>query len=197
VPTSVLDYSSGRKAPRVLPTWSRRTQVFWICVTLAGALILSLWFLLPGLLWHAATSSEALTQADIERIAQIQLPPNIQNLRAHCQSWMGYDLYVRFDIAPNQVDACLEGTLIRRPLSKSIIPSDFPTSREPASWWTPGAPNHFEAGSGHAEIATTMPSAATSARQPAANPETVDQQILIDESNSSRYTVWMFIADGH
>lgn len=189
-----------------LATWSRRKQAFWICVTLAcGAILLFFPYLLSMWEWsHVGTSTDALTPADVQSIGQLQLPPDIHNLSAHYDSWMDFDLYVRFDIAPNQVDELLKGTLIRRPLSTTQIQADFVAQSAPVGWWVPGTPSRFEAGGSqdhfmHPMVATTMPLAVQATPPPATTQAAVDQQILIDESNPTRYRVWMIISntEGH
>lgn len=157
---------------------------------LVGILLLLGFYALLTLLSNAfpKTEFESLSAAHVEAIGQFKIPPGTQNVRSYLCSWMDFELYVRFTIPPDQVDALLASTDIRGPLSSTVI---YVPARGSPSWWLPGTPAQFESGDNQSALApSTVPSSATSRSGVPSTQPRVRQCILIDKTNPKSYVVW-------
>jgi hypothetical protein len=157
-------------APRANRRW-----LWW----LAGALTLLLigcaivgWL---GLRWLGGNPllsgyQEDLTPAQIEGIGRIKLPPSAANIHARAGGFQDRFIYIRFDVAPADLDSFLKATRY----TPSIAPAtqmSFQSIAPDAPWWRPQDAKRFEAGDGFVDG--------------------ISQTVLVDMTDAERYIVYV------
>jgi hypothetical protein len=183
----ILGYQTPPTPNRRRRQFIRRLIVFSvIVVVLLGLLWVGLGLLGSVALYRMTTDTESLTMLQLESVGGFKFPPGTASVRSRYVSWMDFSLHLRFTIPPDQLDALLDGADIQRPLSSTQIPPQFPRDGGDLSWWTPGTPASFEAGS-------STPAAAP-ATAPASAPA-IHRYILIDKTDPKQFTIWMFMHD--
>ena len=149
-----------------------------------------LWWLLSGiailgigcvaaivLLWLSVRDSpllggyqEDLTTAQIEGIGRIKLPPSANGVHARAGGFQDRIIYIRFDIAPTDLEPFLKGTRYTPPVGPAKgIP--FQSIAPDAPWWRPQDAQRYEAGVNFVDG--------------------ISQTVLVDMTHPERYIVYV------
>jgi hypothetical protein len=173
-PPIILNYASPSRNRRRLPRYVWGLLIAVVCLVLVPVVYMAYLAATGNLL---GTTTESLTQQQIESIGYFKLPPGSRNLRSHYEGFQDFYLRIRFTIPPDQVNTFLQSTRISQPLSKQDA-SGVVTGSGP-SWWIRTLPANFEAGG--CSNPTTQPF--------------IWHDILIDETNPQEYVVWFIAHD--
>jgi hypothetical protein len=145
--------------------------VFVFVAAVVGAVV---WLAASGHDFLGGTDTERLTPARIQSAGLFTLPPGATNVHAHLQAFQDYCIHIRFDVPPAQLPAFVASTRCAGMFQGSELPSDIvddPSFVRP--WWAPGRPFKFTAGSWEQGM--------------------TKQEILIDESDPTRYVVYVIV----
>jgi hypothetical protein len=134
------------------------------------------YMMLPG--------SDLHSRATIERYTHVKIPAGAKDLNCFIEGWQDPIVYLRFTVPREELDAFLSTTAAESPLTTESIPDAFvrPLPQGGRSWWTPGRPARFRAGSGERTY--------TGSDEDGDYSEDVKHYVLVDETDPARPTVW-------
>jgi hypothetical protein len=157
------------KERRRFPRWVLALAV--LCVAGCAGLVCGGYVLLR-LLGEAAPleGPQPATNAEIEALARITLPPGATNIHAQAGGFQDRYIHVRFDIPAAELDAFLAASRYTPALDMAVVP--FQQHLEPkAVWWQPRNAARFRAGSAFSGG--------------------ISQSLLVDTSDPERYVVYV------
>ncbi len=167
------DAKSSRRAAWMKALWWTLAVGTALCALVIALGVWAVHGFLEGM------DTETLTTQEIEQLGSLTLPPSATEVRAHYRQGMDYILNVRFRIDPRDLDALIDSTSIRRPLSTTAFPLELDTFSSDKPWWNPGRPASFLAGDNDT--------------RPTTQPSGPYQRLLIDTTDPASYLVW-FVA---